>query len=269
MTLVRNLAVSLACLVAFSQAARKNLPTIGVSVWVPDSWVEVQSSPTDFYWQDTSATGMRGLVGIAAYDSAAIQGTRNWTLLRTQALKTTIESDPMSILYAVDSIGQDGHFAMYINSVMVPDTLAIGMHDRFTAWGKTGYQLYAYSDTADFFPNYGFYTAMLDSMRLDNAFSGLGIQGRGARYSSAFSVRSRPDGSVDFKLTPRQGLEGTHEQNATVVVTDLRGRTVWTAPLGAASTTRWTPTALGPGTYLAKVSRNGTSLGTSTFLRLR
>lgn len=272
-----GIAAAIFCLGSTASAARIDLPDIGASIDVPSGWVLSHPSPHDYYWQDTSALGYRGVIGVTAYDSAGVDGTRAWVIGRTRALKTTIESDPQSVLYVVDSTGQDGHFAMYLSYLGIyTDTsgssLALAYHDRFVAWGQTGYNLYTYGDTADFYPNSGYYAGLLDSIKLDNGFAGLGKISSGiaarSRPSAGFSMRNGTGGSVEFRLATSSSHEGNDDQYATVMVYDPKGHLVWSAPLAPSETARWNPYGTGTGTYFVRVSRAGALLGASTLVRL-
>jgi len=249
-----------ACLVVFSQAGRVALSEVGASVYVPAGWVLSHPSAREYVWEDTALTGMRGVLGIVATDSVWTSGARSWTLIKAQAQQVDLASDPLSITYIIDSMTQDGRFGMYINSMTVPDTFAFAFQDRYTATDRIGYHLYAWGDTADFYENYSIYKALLDSVQLDGNLAGLGIGVVHAKSATAFSLRSRTGGMVDFSCLLPAGAE--------FVVTDLRGRQVWAGAGNGQGKALWDAHGVARGTYLARVRQEGRILGASSFVLL-
>jgi hypothetical protein len=277
MRIFRSSALAILCMsaVAFSQSGRVALPDIGVSIWVPDGWLlSKDTAANSYYWEDTTTTGYRGVIGVQAYDSAWVNGTRDWVLSRAQALTTTVETDPQSLLYAVDSTSQGGHFAMYVNYqtefIDTTGSLAEDFHDRFTAWGQTGYDLYAYGDSADFASNFTYYSAILDSIVLDNSFTSLGSVASAIAPRSgsvtAFSIRDLANGSVEFRLDP--AVPANQGRAANVVVCNFQGRVLWSSGLTVANPVAWKPAFTGAGAYLVRITQGRDLLGSSMLVRV-
>lgn len=255
---ISKLLVAFACLAASIHAGRVAVPRLGISAYVPAGWV-IHDSANEYRFQDTTLVGMRAILGISAWDG--VGGTpRNWVLTKTQAQQYDLDNDPFSIVYVVDSMTQGGRFAMYVNWMSVPDSFAFAFHDRYAATANIGYHVYAWGDTADFYENYGVYTALLDSVQFDGNLSGLGMSREASQARGALAGWSQAGGWVEFR--------GPDAEAAALVVTDLRGREVWKGRFDRQGIARWNSAGTTRGTYLARVLQAGRVLGASSFVLL-
>lgn len=250
--------VVVACLASVAFAGRVAVPRLGLSVYVPPTWI-VHDSANEFRFQDTALVGMRATLGISAWDDVGGM-PRNWVLTKTRAQQYDLADDPLSIVYVIDSMSQDNRFAMYVNWMSVPDSFAFAFHDRYAATDNIGYHVYAWGDTADFYENYSIYAALLDSVQFDGTLSNLGVSRGGAQAKGALRLGTQVGGVVEFRAVT--------SDRARLVVTDLRGREIWKGTPDRQGIARWNSAGTVRGTYLVRLVQSGRIMGASSFVLL-
>lgn len=247
-----------ACLASVAFAGRVAVPRLGLSVYVPPTWI-VHDSANEFRFQDTALAGMRATLGIAAWDDVGGM-PRNWVLTKTRAQQYDLADDPLSIVYVIDSMSQNSRFAMYVNWMSVPDSFAFAFHDRYAATDNIGYHVYAWGDTADFYENYSLYASLLDSVQFDGTLSNLGVSRGSAPAKGALALGPQVGGVVEFRAVVAD--------RARLVVTDLRGREIWSGAPDRQGIARWNSAGTVRGTYLVRLLQAGRITGASSFVLL-
>jgi len=166
------LAVTLAASV--KAAGTYSDPQLGYSIYLPDNWVHEAVSATQHRFVDTTA-GYQSMISLVTYDFAddtLFVASEEWTRANFIAYVYSIEADPLCALVFYDSvtaIQNDDLWAADAYTEFFSYDSTIGdwaEYMRFTASGKTGYEIYALGPIEDMNANVGYYAAMIESITL-------------------------------------------------------------------------------------------------------
>lgn len=196
----------LGLLACTSLAARIPIAELGLSVDVPQGWRLSRTAVANWQLEDTVllASGdslverRRGFIQLEAMAVTEGLSASAWAKEDAYAWRLFLENNPCyGWVFRHDSTLVDGRFAMFVQGewAICPDTASgtvftevYSMLVRTVAQGKVGWEMSVTSDTLDFAANYFSYRAVLDSIRIDPAFQGLGVHRKGASRTAPFTV---------------------------------------------------------------------------------
>lgn len=176
------LAVTLA--VSVKAAGTYSDPLSGYSIYLPDNWVHEAVSATQHRFFDTTAV-YQSMISLVTYDFAddtLFTASGEWTRANFIAYIFSIDADPLCALVFYDSVtavqnedlwAADAYTEFFSYDSTIGDWAE---YIRFTASGKTGYEIYALGPIEDMNANVGYYAAMIESITLpttDSAIAGV------------------------------------------------------------------------------------------------
>lgn len=178
--------------VTFLRAETFTDEKIGYSVTLPENWVREIEDSTHHRFYDSSGT-YQAVVALDCTDFSSQQiytTADEWTQANFIAYAFITEADPFSALIFYDTVSvrqNDTLWAAdaYTNYYDIDDTLNNwAEYIRFTATGRSGFELYAIGPLADLETNVAFYTEILAGIKLT-------IQPEGVQWHPRLSS-SRP-----------------------------------------------------------------------------
>jgi hypothetical protein len=200
--------VLLCCLFLISQPFCGVEEEIGLNFTVPNGWSLSRSKRNSFYMDDTTAL-FRGRFWFVVYENILqkADSPKDWVIHRNLAYQIGLQSNECyGVLYASDTLQQDGLFAMYSNGEVGDCYMDVTyrQHYRFVANGNFGWDIGVETDSADMVSQYSLYLAFLDSIKIKQDFSEIIYKTAThvhttAGYSNPMRLTLSPEGIVELQ----------------------------------------------------------------------
>jgi hypothetical protein len=148
------------------------------SVYLPNNWIrEVTSDSQHFFFDSTYRYPSQLSIRRYAIDTTLYSSADEWTYAHFTAYRLYVQYsvDPAGVIfyYNADSTVRQGSCpAAELYAVFFSSDTSIGAwaeYVRFSAYGRSGYELYAIGDTLDMASHIGFYAAILQGVRFFSA----------------------------------------------------------------------------------------------------
>jgi hypothetical protein len=168
---------------------------IGYSIFLPDNWVREIAGPTHHRFFDTSGT-YQGMVVIDCHDfsnETIYSESTEWTRANFIAYTFSIDADPLCALIFYDTVTvtqSDSFWAAEAYTYYFDIDPTVGdwaEYIRFTAVGRSGFELYALGPINDLDSNIGYYAAIIDGIKLHETGNPV-IQQQVSRRQAAYDA---------------------------------------------------------------------------------
>jgi hypothetical protein len=208
---------------------------IGLNFTIPNGWSLTRSTRNTYFLDDTTAL-FRGRFWFVVYENILqkADSPQDWVIHRNLAYQVGIQShECYGVLFASDTLQQDGLFAMYSNGEVGDCFMDVTyrQHYRFVANGNFGWDIGVETDSADMVSQYSLYLTFLDSIKIKRNFNQIifdsanGINSTRFFKNTMFLTRSANGG---VELHNPDGPEALSEWILELYGLDgRRHRTVW------------------------------------------
>lgn len=175
-------------------------PNLGYAITLPAHWTQLKSKPSQHYFRD-STRSYRGQISIVKYDidDSIYPTPRDWTQAQIIAYKLSVETSsfPFGAVVYFDSTAKAAlgpHWAPEAFSVLYPADGDPNYCEfiRYTAVGRTGYEIYAIGDSTDMMKNVDYYAGIIATLTFTTPILSLNPAGR-KQWRNGSGIGGQPE----------------------------------------------------------------------------